>query len=171
MAGLASFLILTSCQSHRSEPAIPIEAAAPAKPLSTAAQPCVKLGPKRNFNDQRIVAFQKLVQLQILRIKALPMTEESTQELAQVEGLRRRVSYPLLTPSLRPQVVTKILSREAKNFLAFLEKRKKTDSQAQSLEDEINVHFLPLLENEEHWNCLEKPTDFQEDSNSVEKTE
>jgi hypothetical protein len=114
---------------------------------------CAKLGTKINFNDQRIVGFQKLVQLQILRIKALPMTEESTQELAEIEAIRRRVSYPLLTSTLRPVAVTKIIKREAKQFSNILESRKATDLQAQSLLDELNERFLPLLESEEHWNC------------------
>lgn len=132
---------------------------------------CAKMGTPINFNDQRIVAFQKLVQLQILRIKALPMTEESTQELSQVESIRRRASYPLLTSRLRPVVVTKILSREAKQFSTFLEGRRKSDPQAQSLYEEINEHFLPTLELEEVWNCVEKNTDFQEDMEKSEKSE
>lgn len=132
---------------------------------------CSKLGSPRNFNDQRIVAFQKLVQLQILRIKALPMTQESTQELARVEAIRRRVSYPLLTSSSRPVVVTRILTREAKKFSEFLDERKKTDPQAQGLYEEVNTQFLPSIENEEKWNCVEKQTDFQEVLPEIEKTE
>lgn len=132
---------------------------------------CAKMGTPINFNDQRIVAFQKLVQLQILRIKALPMTEDSTQELAQVESIRRRASYPHLTSRLRPVVVTKILTREAKQFSSFLDGRRKSDPQAQSLYEEINERFLPTLDSEEVWNCVEKQTDFQEDMEKSEKSE
>jgi hypothetical protein len=142
-----------------------LNATAPKAPSKTSAdvQACAKLGTPLNFNDQRIIAFQKIIQLQILRIKAFPMTEASTEELAQVEAIRRRVTYPLLTSSLRPTTVTKRLRAESENFIKFLDERKKTDPQAQSLFDELTGHFLPLLENEQYWNCLETQTDFQED--------
>ncbi len=133
------------------------------------SQSCIKLGSVRHFNDQRIIAFQKLVELQILRIKAQTMSEVSTEELAELETLRRRVSYPLLTSSLRPVVVTKVLTREAHHFSVILDAKRKTDPQSQILYDEVKNQFLPVLENEEHWNCLEKRVDFEEDR-GLEKT-
>ncbi len=168
---LAVFLVSAGCKSSRKKDEVPLARdVVEAPPPAPVVQPCAKLGSKINFNDQRILAFQKLVQLQILRIKALPMTDESTQELAKLETLRRRASFPLLTSSLRPQAVTKILTREAKNFSAFLQGRTTKDPQSKTLDDEINDRFLPLLENEEHWNCLEKPNDFEEDKTESEKT-
>lgn len=167
----AIFGLLTSCQSTSSphavdvdNPIVPVNASANSdrSPKIESSSSCLRFGSARNFNDQRIVAFQKLVQLQILRIKSLPMTDESTQDLAIVESIRRRSSYPLLISSVRPKVVTKILSEESQKFLEFLEKRKVTDPQAQILFEEIRDQFLPFINNQVHWNCLEKPTDFQE---------
>lgn len=156
---------LLSCKGKSLIPeTTPAPVAPPAKPqVANAVLPCAKYGSTLNFNDQRIVAFQKLVQLQILRIKALEMTQESTEALAQLELLRRRVSYPLLTSSLRPQVVTKILLKESQVFVALLEQRKNTDPQAMSLLEEVNERFMPLVDNQDQWNCLERQTDFNED--------
>jgi hypothetical protein len=167
------FLCLVGCKSspapHEGSPVIPAaEPVAPLAPVAPAGSDCLRRGSQRNFNDQRIVAFQKLVQLQILRIKALPMTQESTQELAQLESLRRRVSYPLLSPTLRPAIVTKTLTREAKNFLGILSSRKDNDPQARSLYEEVDEHFIPEINSEARWNCIERKTDFEEDQEKSE---
>lgn len=162
-AGLISAHFI-ACTSKIAIPDTSAPATPPAQPqVANAVLPCAKYGSNINFNDQRIVAFQKLVQLQILRIKALEMTQESTQALSQLELLRRRVSYPLLTSSLRPQVVTKILLKEAQVFVALLEQRKEQDTQAMSLLEEVNERFMPLVDSQDQWNCLERQTDFNED--------
>ncbi len=162
--------LLSGCRSKpvQTPEVSPVEAGMTAE--SAAGLTCLKMGTPQNFNDQRIIALQKLVQLQILRIKALPMTEESTQELAELESLRRRISYPLLKSSSRPQAVTQVLAREAKAFSVFLDARRKNDPQAQSLFEEVNDRYLPLIENQDHWNCLERKSDFLEDM-GTEKTE
>jgi hypothetical protein len=122
---------------------------------------CLRFGTSDNFNDHRIVGFQKLLQLQILRIKSSPMTQESTQELSLLEGIRRRTAYPLLTSTLSPKKVTEILKAESQSFVEFLEARQQTDSQAQVLFKEMKEVFIPLLESQAHWNCLEEQTDFE----------
>jgi hypothetical protein len=89
------------------------------------------------------------------------MTQESTQELSLLEGIRRRTAYPLLTSTLSPKKVTEILKAESQSFVEFLEARQQTDSQAQVLFKEMKEVFIPLLESQAHWNCLEEQTDFE----------
>jgi hypothetical protein len=180
LAGCASTGDGPKSESAEAVEAQPVTEAAPEKPAEastlpaveagsldpaapTASSNCLRYGTPQNFNDQRIVAFQKLLQLQILRIKAFPMTEESTQELAKLEAIRRRTTYPLLTSSLKAKKVTEILAIESQDFVAFLDQRTKVDKQAQSLFKEMTQNFIPNIKNQDTWNCLEKKTEFEED--------
>lgn len=146
-----------------SEPALSVDETSESFSKPSPSSDCLRYGSNQNFNDQRIVAFQKLLQLQILRIKAFPMTEESTQELAQLEAIRRRTIYPLLTSSLKVQKVTEILAMESQDFVAFLDQRRKVDKQAQSLFREMTQNFIPHLKSQDRWNCIEKKTEFEEE--------
>lgn len=180
-AGCASTGDGPKSESAKAAEAQPVTEAAPEKPAQASTLPavearpldpsapttssnCLRYGTPQNFNDQRIVAFQKLLQLQILRIKAFPMTEDSTQELAKLEAIRRRTTYPLLTSSLKAKKVTEILTIESQDFVAFLDQRRKVDNQAQSLFKEMTQNFIPNIKNQDMWNCLEKKTEFEEDS-------
>ena len=136
----------TSCKSADKVVAV--------KPASAS---CFRYGSSAYFNEQRIEILQQIVRDQIAKFKSEPAHSNSTQMIAKLEIIRRRISPPILDFKLNPKLVTKILHREAKNFTdVFSSDFKMNNSDFQKMNDYLSKEFLPTLEDRDLWGCEQK---------------
>lgn len=114
---------------------------------------CDKLEPKNVFNGLRIKAVQDTIQSFVLQRKALPVTPQLTEQLAVLERIRRRITWPLISSKLAPATVTKQLSEEINRFKDILRSESPTSPANQELINQLDQELLAKLDKPEYWLC------------------
>ena len=142
-----ALVVFASCQTIK-KVNVPIP-----KPGEEEILSCDKLKPEHEFNGLRLKAFQELVTSLNQRLKSLPTTPLTTEKIAFVERMRRRITWPMISVKLRPTLMTETINQEMDTLTEFFRARPPVSKEDEAFLAKMNLEIRLKLEDTEAWLC------------------
>ncbi len=141
------FSLMASCQSIKN-----VNVTLP-KPGEEEILSCDKLKPDLEFNGLRLKAFQDLVLSYNQKIKSLPENPFTTEKIAFLERMRRRITWPVLSIKLRSALITETLTNEMTLLTDFIRSRPPVSNEDEVFLSKMNSEIRGKVDNPKHWRC------------------